>query len=108
MNRRLPIAAILTLLAGLSLTTPTANAATGVAAARGFAPHQLVVKLADEPAPHTMRLPQTIGVREAATALRRNARVEYAAPNYIATASTTEVSPPREIPNDPGPITGPP
>ena len=108
MNRRLPIAATVTLLAGLSFTTTTANAATGVAPAHGFAPHQLVVKLSGERAPRTLHLPERTGVREAATALRRSAHVEYAAPNYIATASATEETPPGEIPNDPGPITGPP
>ena len=46
-------------------------------------------------------------MREAAAALRDNPRVEYAAPNYIATASVTPEEPTATIPNDPGPITGP-
>jgi serine protease len=108
MNRRLPIAATVTLLAGISFATTTAGAATGVAPAQGFAPHQVVVKLAGDRTPHTVQVPQRVGVHEAAATLRRNPRVAYAAPNYIATASTTEGSPPGEIPNDPGPITGPP
>jgi len=108
MNRRLPIAATVALLAGFLLTTVPASAATGVTRARGFAPHELVVKIAGARAPHTVRLPRRLSVGEASAALRRNPGVEYAAPNYIATASATEDPPPREIPNDPGPITGPP
>lgn len=59
-----------------------------------------------------MRLPPGIGVRRAATALRRSPRIAYAAPNYIATASAKpSFVADSEIPNDPGPITqlpGPP
>jgi serine protease len=102
MNRFLPTAATTTLLVALSLASAPARAATGVAPAHGFAPHQLVVKLAGGGAARTVRLPRHVGVREAAAALRDNPRVAYAAPNYIATASALEV------PNDPGPIDGPP
>jgi serine protease len=108
MNRRLPTAATVTLLAGLSFSTAPAGAASGVAPALGFAPHQLVVKLADARSAHTLELPTGANVRKAAAVLRRSPRVAYAAPNYIATASATTEEPAREIPNDPGSISGTP
>jgi serine protease len=107
MNRRLPTAAA-ALLSALCLTAAPASAATGIGAAHGFASHQLLVKFAGDRAPHTVALPRRIGVREAAAALRDSPRVRYAAPNYIATASATAEEPVATIPNDPGPITGPP
>jgi serine protease len=106
MNRRLPTAGA-TLLATLLLASAPAPAATRVGQAHGFAPHQLVVKLAGERAARTVPLPPKVGVRAAAAALRRSPRVEYAAPNYLATASAAPEST-GEIPNDPGPITGTP
>jgi serine protease len=102
MNRCLPIAAAVTLLMALALDTAPAGAATGLATAHGFVPHQLVVKLGNGGHARTLRVPPSIGVREAVAALRRSPRVLYAAPDYIATASLAE----REIPNDPGPIGG--
>jgi serine protease len=45
-------------------------------------------------------------VRAVAAAARRDPRVRYAAPNYIATASLAEPGGEREVPNDPGPIAG--
>ncbi len=107
MNRRLPTAAM-TLLAALTTASPPALAATGVGSAHGFAPRQLVVKLAGTKAARTVALPPRVGVHEAATALRGGPRVDYAAPNYVATASALPTEPVRAIPNDPGPITGPP
>jgi serine protease len=110
MNRRLPTAATTTLLAALCLTSAPAAATTGVAPAHGFASHQVLVKLAGARSARTLELPHGVGVRDAATALNDSPRVAYAAPNYIATASTdpTTPPPPQEIPNDPGPITGTP
>jgi serine protease len=107
MNRRLPTAAAI-LLAALAGSAPTsAQAATGVAPAHGFVPGQLIVKFADGEAPRTVSLPPRTSVREAASALRASDGVRYAAPNFLATASTTPL-PQRVIPNDPGPITQPP
>ncbi len=107
MNRRLPIAASVTLLATLSFAGAPARAAVGVDSGHGFAPHQVVVKLAGSRAARTFALRQGADVVAVAAALREDPRVEYAAPNYIATASTSPVAEP-EVPNDPGPISGPP
>lgn len=62
-----------------------------------FAPGEVVVKFRGE-TDATVSLPQAISVSEATEALRRNPRVEYAAPNFIATASS--------IPNDTGELPG--
>jgi serine protease len=108
MNASLPTAAA-TLLAAMALVTPVAaGASTAVARAHGFAPKQLVVKFAGADGPRTVALPREVGVREAAAALRGSPGVAYAAPNFVATASATSPPPPPTIPNDPGPITGPP
>ncbi len=107
MNRSLPTAAA-TLFAALCLAPAPAGAATGVGPARGFVPGQLLVKFAGAAAARTVALPARIGVREAAAAMRANPRVEYAAPNYIATSSDSPEEPVAVIPNDPGPISGPP
>ncbi len=105
MSRRFSIAAA-TLLAALA----PAGAAAGppaVSPAHGFSPRQLIVKLAGSPA-HTVSLPRRASVRAAVAALRADPHVAYAAPNFVATASTTpgEVTDP--VPNDPGPIGGQP
>jgi len=105
MNRRLPIAVAATLLATLA-SPPLAGAATGVGPAREFAPHQLVVKFKREGLGRAVALPSRVGVREAAAALGRNPLVDYAQPNYIATASTTPGGLSVGIPNDPGPLSG--
>jgi len=104
MNRRLPIAASVTLLAILACAGTPARAATGLPSAHGFAPHQVLVKFAGSGA-GTFDLRPSADVVAVVAALRDNPQVEYAAPNYIATASiTTPVEP--AIPNDPGPIAG--
>ena len=103
MNRRFPIAAA-TLLAAVTLVPAPGQAAVGVAAAHGFAPHELVVKLARSEQAQTVALPGGASVREAAAALQANPDVEYAAPDYIATASASEEP---TVPNDPGPLSGP-
>lgn len=107
MNRRLSTATA-TLLTALIATTAPAWAASGVAPAHGFAAHQLLVKLADAKTAQRVTLPARIGVRQAAAALRGSPRVDYAVPNYIATASAAPKELLQPIPNDPGPITGPP
>jgi serine protease len=107
MNRRLPTAAAI-LLAVLCLSPALAWAAVGIAPAHGFAPHQLVVKFDGASSARTVVLPRQAGVREAVAALRDSPRVDYAAPNYIASASATPEEPVATIPNDPGPISGPP
>jgi serine protease len=109
MNRRLPTAAA-TLLAGLAMNPAAAHAATGLAAAHGFAPQRLIVKLSGANRARILHLPRGAAVLEAAAALRESPGVDYAAPDYIATASATDSAeePTAVIPNDPGPISGPP
>ena len=84
MKRLLPIPATVALLA---LGAGPAAAATGLSPAREFAPRQVIVKFDGQRRGRSVGLPAGTGVREAAAALRRNPRVEYAEPNYIATAS---------------------
>jgi serine protease len=105
MNRRLPTASV-ALLATLALVSAPARAASGVSAAHGFVPRQVVIKLAGDPVPRTVGLRPGADVRAVAAAARRDPRVRYAAPNYVATASQAEPGEEREVPNDPGPIVG--
>jgi serine protease len=107
MNRRLSTAAA-TLLAVLISSPAAGHGAVGVSAAHGFAPHQLIVKLAGASRARTIALSPRLGVREAAEAMRANPAIEYAVPNYLATASVTPGAPTSPVPNDPGPISGPP
>jgi len=106
MNRRLPTACA-TLLATLFVASAPACAAIGLGAAHGFVPHRLVVKFAGERVGRTIALPRRVSVSAAAASLRSSPRVAYAAPDYVATASAVPAET-DEIPNDPGPITGPP
>jgi serine protease len=105
MNRRLLIVATIPL-AALALVPPSAGAAIGVAPARGFVPHQLVVKLAGASHARTVALPPGASVPAAAAALEGNPAIQYAAPNYLATASAAGEEAAVVIPNDPGPISG--
>src|SRR3954453_22336050 len=105
MNRSLPTAAAI-LIAAACLSPVPAGARTGIGPAHGFAPGQLLVKFSGTRTARTIALPVGIGVREAVAAMRDNPRVEYAAPNYIATASESAEEPVATIPNDPGPISG--
>ncbi|HYC81636.1 MAG TPA: S8 family serine peptidase [Solirubrobacterales bacterium] len=113
MNRPKTILALATAVALLATAAaaPAATAAVGLAPAREFAPRQLLLKVEGERRGRTLRLPARVGVREAARALRGNPQVEYAVPNYIATASATAAGaaaePPVVIPNDPGTLGGP-
>src|SRR4051794_7099513 len=104
MNRRSTIAlAIALLLTAAAVAGSSAAAATGVERARGFVPHELIVKRDGRSAPRTRELPPGVGVREAVEALRRDPTVDYAAPNFVATASAIE---PGAVPNDPGTLSG--
>ncbi len=107
MNRRLPTAAA-TVFAVLVLSPAPGRAAVAVSTAHGFAPHQLIVKLAGSSRARTVALSSRLGVRDAAAALRDNPAVAYAVPNYLATASAKEEELTSPVPNDPGPIGGPP
>ncbi len=107
MKRRLSTAAA-TLFAALALGPAPADAAPGVAAAHGFAPHQLIVKLAGADRARTVVLPPRADVRETAAAMRGKSAVEYAVPNYLATASAIAAEPTSPVPNDPGPLSGAP
>jgi serine protease len=113
MNRPQTILAAATAVAAIAAAlAPAASAAVGLAPAREFAPRQLLVKMDGERRGRTVRLPAGIGVREAAQALRASPRVDYAVPNYIATASATNragasAEPELELPNDPGTLGGP-
>lgn len=100
MRRLLPILAPLALLA----CAAPAQAQIGLAPAREFVPREVVVKFEGERA-RTVSLPAGASVRRTAVALRRNPRVAYAAPNYIATASA--VTPSLDaLPNDSGALPG--
>ncbi|HEX5610444.1 MAG TPA: S8 family serine peptidase [Solirubrobacterales bacterium] len=104
MRRLLPTFAPLALLATLLACASPAQAQVGVAAAREFIPRELVVKFEGERA-RTVSLQAGTSVRRSALALRRNPRVAYAVPNYIATASAA--GPGLDVlPNDPGTIPG--
>jgi serine protease len=112
MNRPKTIfAAAATVAALAAAQAPGATAAVGLAPARGFAPRQLLVKVEGEAHGHAVRLPVGVGVHEAARALRANPRVDYAVPNYIATASATKRAGASEetqfeLPDDPGTLGG--
>ncbi len=109
MIRRAPILAAAALLATMIAVAP-ATAATGISQAHGFAPGRVVLKLRGQRHGRTVDLPAGVGVRQAARALRRSPRVAYAAPDYIATASSarTPLLLTSGIPNDPGPLSTPP
>jgi serine protease len=95
----------LTAIAALSILASPAAAATGVAAARGFAPGQVLVKFDGERRGRAIDLAPGVGVRQAARSLRRDPRVLYAVPDYVATASATP-APPFD-PDDSGALEGP-
>ncbi|HEX2392329.1 MAG TPA: S8 family serine peptidase [Solirubrobacterales bacterium] len=103
--KRLPLLLIpLALLAALAGPAAPAQARVGLGAAHGFTPRQVVVKFHGEGRGRALRLPPGVGVSETARALRRNPRVAYAQPNYLATASAVPV--PFSLPNDPGTLGG--
>jgi serine protease len=98
--------ALAAVLALLGATASTAAAASGIGPARRFAPRQLVVKFEGERHGRTVGLPRGAGVLETARALRARPDVEYAEPNYAATASDAELEP--YDPDDPGTLEVPP
>jgi serine protease len=91
LRHRAPFGALCGLWLALALAgAPAAGAATGISPAApvgGFAPRQLIVKFDGQRAGRTIALPGGAGVLAAARALRGNPGVEYAEPNYAATAS---------------------
>ena len=103
MRRTLPTLTLLALLAAVGAAAAPAQARTGIAPAREFSPRQVVVKFAGERFGRALALPAGTEVRQAAAALRRNPHVEYAEPNYIATASAKEEF---VFPDDPGTLGG--
>src|SRR5689334_15749912 len=102
MKRSLPIALATALLVLFAPASPAA-AAAGIAPAREFAPHRVIVRFEGERWGHARRLGPGVGVREATSALRRDPAVDYAAPDFIARASGI---PDPQVPNDPGTLTG--
>lgn len=106
MNRRLLTAAV-ALLAAFALGHEPAGAAVGLSPPRAFAPRQVIVKLMGA-RPRTVTLPRAASVQDAVAALRSDPAVDYAAPNYFATASARSSEATDSVPNDPGPISGPP
>jgi serine protease len=106
MRRLPPILATTALLAAFAAGAVPARAQTAISAARGFSPRQVVVKFDGERGGRTLRLAAGESVRQAAATLRRNPRVEYAEPNYIATASETVLDSTFLVPNDPGTLEG--
>jgi serine protease len=106
MTRSVSTIAAVALLSAAVVAAP-AGAASGVAPAREFAPRQVVLKLKDAGAAQIVSLRRGAGVGRTVAALNRDPRVAYAAPNYIATASS---APQLEsaIANDPGPLSTPP
>jgi serine protease len=100
MRRLLPTLALFALLGALCAVAAPAQAQTGIAPAGEFSPRQVVVKFAGQRSGRALGLPAGTGVRQAAEALRGNPRVEYAEPNYI--ASATGAGGEFAVPNDPG------
>jgi serine protease len=103
MRRLLPIPATVALLA---LGTGSAAAATAVSPAHEFAPRQVIVKFDGQRRGRVLALPAGTGVRDAAAALRRNPRVSYAEPDYVATAAATARGS-LVLPDDPGTLDAP-
>jgi len=83
----------LALLAALTVATCPARAEQGVADAQRFAPRQLLVKFKGRTRGRALTLPAGAGVEQTAMALRRNPRVVYAEPDYVAHASATSPEP---------------
>jgi serine protease len=103
-NRYALMGALAVLLALLGVSASHA-AASGIGPARGFAPRQLVVKFKGERHGRTVDLPRGAGIIATARALRARPQVDYAEPNYAATASNAELEP--YDPDDPGSLEAP-
>jgi serine protease len=67
-----------------------------------FVPSEVVVRFEGKGAGAAVKLPKGVGVGDATAALRRNPRVAYAVPNYIATASDFIPYDPGSVPPAPG------
>lgn len=104
MRRLLRILLPLAALASTALAAAPAQGAVSLAPNHGFVPRQLLVKFKGERIGRALSLPAGTGVRSAAEALRRNPRVVYAEPDYVATASATKTAP--FDPDDPGTLGG--
>ncbi len=103
MRRLLSLPAALAATAALAVTAAPAQARIGLAQNHGFVPRQVVYKLQGQRLGRALSLPAGASVERTVTALRRNPRVLYAEPNYIASASAVGIElPPLPIPNDPG------
>lgn len=89
------VAALATLVAAGGRDTTGAEAAAGVPEPN-FVPGEVVVRFEGEALPETVALPAEVGVREATRTLNGNPAIDYAEPNFIATASVW--------PNDPGTV----
>ncbi len=99
MDRRAPRLAQLAVLAVATtawLTAPAAAEQPSPGTAPDFAPGEVVVRMDGQGPGRALSLPSGVGMREALGALRSNQSVDYAVPNYIATASS--------LPNDPGTV----
>src|SRR6187551_78346 len=107
MSRCIPILAAGALLTSAFFATP-AGAASDISPAREFVPRQVVVGFKGKRGSQTVELSPGAGVRRAVAVLRRNPRIAYAAPNYLATASKAPPLPDSGIANDPGTISYPP
>jgi len=105
MRRLLRILMPLAAIAGLAVAAAPAAARPGVAPAREFAPRQLLVKFEGQRSGRRVGLEPGAGVLRTARALRRNPKVVYAEPNYIASASATAGEP--FYPDDSGVLAGP-
>ena len=92
-NRYALMGALAALLVLLGASASHASAASGIGTARRFAPRQLVVKFEGESRGRTVGLPRGAGVLATARVLRAKPGVEYAEPNYAATASDAELEP---------------
>ncbi len=104
MRRLLRILLPLAALASTVLAAAPAQGAVALAPNRGFVPRQLLVKFKGERVGRALSLPAGTGVQSAAEALRRNPRVVYAEPDYVATASAASAAP--FDPDDPGTLGG--
>jgi len=93
MRRLLRILPPLALIAALSVAASPAGADQAISPAREFAPRHLLVKFEGQGQGLVLKLPAGAGVAQTARALRRNPRVVYAQPDYVATTSADNSQP---------------
>ena len=87
MKRLLRALLPLVTIAVAAVAAQPAQAETSISAARGFAPHQLLVKFEGQRTGRAVPIARGAGVRRSALALQQNPNVVYAEPNYVASAS---------------------